>query len=56
MKSIFHHFRRTIIEANKKGFLKGASPTLRYYKNNQDVSGSKPTRKSAVIWLSKSQL
>ena len=29
IKSIFHHFWRAIIEANKKNFFEGKSPTLR---------------------------
>ena len=29
IKSIFHHFVRAIIEANKKVFLEGESPTLK---------------------------
>ena len=30
MKSIFHHFLRAIIEANKKKDLEGESPTLKF--------------------------
>ena len=29
IKSIFYNFLRAIIEANKKGFLEGESPTLK---------------------------
>ena len=44
------------MEANKKEFLEGESPTLRYYKKDQNVPNSKNPRHSAVIWLYHSQL
>ena len=36
-KSIFHHFWRVIIEANKKFFLEGESPTLIQPSTNSGV-------------------
>ena len=32
-KNILHHFKRAFIEANKKNFLEGKSPTLKELRN-----------------------